>query len=128
MKPKINKKHGKITLDKSKKLEKMSKYTREERSILKCNHKLWLYSEYYNLYKCSDCGSFWTPTRIFKNRVEYSYTIVDFSPEDDRIRNVWCDNLMRKYYKSEQYKKDKRESERLQKSYRKMYEIPKKLK
>jgi hypothetical protein len=119
MKPKINKKHGKITLDKSKKLEKMSKdYNR----IKNCPHpKLYLFNKYYNLYYCDYCDSYWTPTRFYKYRVEYSYTIIDFSPEDDRIRNVWCENLMRKYYKSEQYKKDKRESEKFQREQRKKY-------
>ena len=68
--------------------------------FLNCKHSnLQLFNEYFNLYRCNNCDTYWTPTKEFKNKIQLSYTNVVFSDEDDRIINVWCEDLVQQEMK-----------------------------
>ena len=61
-----------------------------------CSHfGMYFYNEYFNLYHCPSCNSFWIPTKKLKHGIKFSYAHVDFSRNDDRIMNVWCEDLVR---------------------------------
>jgi hypothetical protein len=60
-----------------------------------CKHKrMILFDKYFNLYRCENCDSFWIPSKESKTRITWSYAHVDFSSNDDRIINVWCQDLV----------------------------------
>jgi hypothetical protein len=91
----------------------------------KCSHRrLYLFSEYYNLYCCSDCGKFWIPTKNLKHYVVLSEAIVAFSPNDDRIMNICCpeyERIMRKEAKNRKMTKEERNEEKFLKQQAKAY-------
>lgn len=80
-------------------------YNKANRFCPNNKHTLQLFDDYWDLYRCERCDSYWTAIKETKNKVTFSFTIVEFSPNDDRIINVWCQDRINQYMKEQKKEK-----------------------